>query len=282
MDFNKDFEKYLVCAYKKYAETAANSAREPEDFARDLYAEWADAPNAGLGGISPRAYFSAIGDARVMVEMFCETHGKNQAPCPLLLDRMEEAAGECREILKRQIAKSDPGKKEADNLSLLTEIVSFLSEHDIAPPIPDYVRILFDPASDAKLCDAIIEALAPFAAEAAPLLWEGAKNASARQKEYCAEILLHAEKDERTYALLLDLFTSGGNIPLYAGYLGKYGDERAAEILYKKLASCSYVEYTEIRNAIERMGGYVEDTRDFSDDESYKRIKDFSNHEQLK
>ena len=113
----------------------------------------------------------------------------------------------------------------------------------------------------------------PFAAEAAPLLWEAAEHADERQRAYFAEILLCAPKDERTYKLLADLFESCRDIPLYAGYLGKYGDERAAEVLYKKLETCNYPDYIEVRNAIERLGGYVPDTRDFTDDEDFLQLK---------
>ena len=44
--------------------------------------------------------------------------------------------------------------------------------------------------------------------------------------------------------------------------------------MYPALDDCNYLEFIEIRNAIETMGGVVDDSyRDFSDDEYYKAIK---------
>lgn len=108
---------------------------------------------------------------------------------------------------------------------------------------------------------------------AADLLFPLIDGADLTRKTLIAEILVNAPKDERTYKLLTELFLNGGNVPLYAGYLGKYGDERAAAMLYRALDDCNYLEYLEIKNAIERMGGIVDDDRDFSDDEYYKAIK---------
>ena len=100
-----------------------------------------------------------------------------------------------------------------------------------------------------------------------------AENAESDVKTIVAEILLSSEMDERTFALLCVLFSSGENIPLYSHYLGMYGDERAAEMLYRALDNCNYAEYIEIKNAIERLGGIVDDARDFSDDPTYSLIK---------
>ena len=99
-------------------------------------------------------------------------------------------------------------------------------------------------------------------------------NKSPTQVRLIAEILVGAEKDERTYALLEDLFKNGNNVSLYAGFIGKYGDERAMEYLYKALDDCNYADFIEIRSAIEDLGGTVDDEfRDFSSDPYYKALK---------
>ena len=74
--------------------------------------------------------------------------------------------------------------------------------------------------------------------------------------------------------ILKELFEKSKNIPYIAGLIGKYGDERCAEFLYPALDNCNYLEFIEIRSAIEALGGVVDDTyRDFTDDEYYKAIK---------
>lgn len=119
-----------------------------------------------------------------------------------------------------------------------------------------------------------VEILSECADKVKDKLIAGINGADFDTKTLIAEVLIRASKDEKTFALLKELFESGKNTALFAGYLGKYGDERAAAMLYKALDKCNYLEFTEIRNAIEVLGGVVDDEyRDFTDDEYYKAIK---------
>ena len=64
------------------------------------------------------------------------------------------------------------------------------------------------------------------------------------------------------------------DVPTYAGLLGRYGDPAAIDIL-KSFASevdINYVEFVEIRNAVEELGGEMTEEKDFSDDPYYKYI----------
>ena len=97
----------------------------------------------------------------------------------------------------------------------------------------------------------------------------------AEAKTIFAEILICAQRDERTYELLNELFAYGDNIPLYCSYIGSYGDERLAGILYRALDKADYADFCEISNAIERLGGTVDyDMKDFTSDPTYQKIKD--------
>lgn len=122
--------------------------------------------------------------------------------------------------------------------------------------------------------DIAVEILKDYASDVYDKLMNGIEDDDVKTRTLVAEVVIYAEKNEKTYRLLKELFESGENTALYAGYLGKYGDERAAAMLYKALDSCNYLEFTEIRNAIEVLGGVVDENyRDFSDDEYYKAIK---------
>ena len=61
---------------------------------------------------------------------------------------------------------------------------------------------------------------------------------------------------------------------LYAGYLGKLGDDRALEPLLDAAEGedISYIDFIEVRNAIERLGGEAP-VRDFSGDPTYAAVK---------
>ena len=75
--------------------------------------------------------------------------------------------------------------------------------------------------------------------------------------------------------LVAEFAKNQNNIPLYAGYLAKYGDERALPFLNVAIEKekISYADFEELRFAIEALGGEYNKVRDFSNDKSFKKIK---------
>ena len=60
-----------------------------------------------------------------------------------------------------------------------------------------------------------------------------------------------------------------------AGYLAAYGDERALPHLLKRIEdqTSGFVEFQELKYAIEALGGEYDDPRDFSDDKDYIAVE---------
>ena len=75
--------------------------------------------------------------------------------------------------------------------------------------------------------------------------------------------------------LVLEFAKHADNVPLYANYLAKYGDDRALPILMKAIEAegISYADFEELRFAIEALGGIYDKKRDFSADKTFKKIK---------
>jgi HEAT repeat protein len=76
------------------------------------------------------------------------------------------------------------------------------------------------------------------------------------------EVFSNMGKDERVFKFLYAAFLNNkSNLAINAAYLAKYGDDRALPILYStiKRNDISILEYSEIKNAIEKLGGEVED-----------------------
>ena len=95
-------------------------------------------------------------------------------------------------------------------------------------------------------------------------------------KEYMLEILSRAKiRDEKIYEILLSAFVSGENTAVRAGYLAAYGDERALEKLLEKIEdrSIGFVEFQELKYAIEALGGEYDEPRDFTDDKDYVAVE---------
>lgn len=262
-DFDKLFEKYL----KNWMEE--NEESEPDELEAqipELYERWATSPLDELGGVSPEGYFNAMSDPRELVDAFISANEGDNNPCSLLADRIIEVDG-CGEYLAALVSRDVQPKVAIAALNLLCESGG-------ETPIDSMIEILLDESADDGLREACADELKERVGDVAERLYAALDAASVPLKEIIADILVEGEKDERTYALLRELFTESDNLPFVAGLIGKYGDERAAEFLYPALDDCNYMEYIEIRNAIEQMGGVVDDTaRDFSDDEFYKAIK---------
>ena len=89
------------------------------------------------------------------------------------------------------------------------------------------------------------------------------------------EVLAEYKGNPAVYMGLVSYLYRGEDVALYARLLGKYGDERAIDVLksFAEEYDLDYNEYMEVRNAVEELGGYFEDDRDFSDDPFYRYLK---------
>lgn len=265
IDFDKMFEEYALEWFKEHGEEYSGP-EEMESVMPDIYEQWASSPSHRLGGIAPRAFFDGIEKPEELIGILVGTSEGDNNPCSLLLDKIAETK-ECQPLLWSLIAKASASTK------LKMICVNLLTEGGMSHPLEVYLKWIDDKNIDAELRELGVEALKADAEQVKEQLFALCKTGDIAVKTIAAEILICAEKDERTFELLTELFAVGDNIPLYAAYIGKYGDERSAAQLYRALDSCNYLEYIEIKNAIERMGGVVDDTRDFSDDEYYKALK---------
>ena len=242
------------------------TADEAENMIPDLYEKFVTSPCKEAGGKTPEEFFGEVKNAAKLVSMFTESC-KEGGACSLLFDRMAEVP-ECAALLY------DLLEKETDP-TVIASAMDFLEDSGADQPYLKYAEWLTETEKDESVVEKAAEILKEHPSEEIKnRLLNALDRATEEQKQIIADVLVRQGKDERTYALLKELFLSGKNIPYIAGLIAKYGDERAAEFLYPALDDSNYLEFIEIRNAIETMGGVVDDTyRDFSDDEYYKAIK---------
>ena len=99
------------------------------------------------------------------------------------------------------------------------------------------------------------------------------------ERELMLEILSRCkERDDRIYDILIREFRTGDEVPMHASYLAAYGDERALPVLleYIDRDDINYLEYQELKYAIEALGGEYTRPRDFSEDKYYQEIMEQS------
>ena len=96
-------------------------------------------------------------------------------------------------------------------------------------------------------------------------------------QEYCLEILSRVKtRDEEVYSLLLESFlTAGEQLPMRSSYLAAYGDERALPYLLERIEDMTigFVEFQELKYAIEALGGEYNEPRDFTEDKDYLAVE---------
>lgn len=193
--------------------------------------------------------------------------------------------------LRQHIAKgvSVPGflRSEAESRSLREEFLKMLggtpSERDFAmgvlgaddAAIPKYMDILVS-CGDEEVKARCAEFISEKADLAAGRAIENYR--AGVEKEYMCEILSRTVvKDDRIFEILLNEFrTADEDLDVRADFLANYGDERALPYLLSKADEdgLTYLEFRELKFAVETLGGEYKRERDFSGDPAYRALKE--------
>ena len=122
----------------------------------------------------------------------------------------------------------------------------------------DYIRWQADRSEDEELLDSALESLCAMGGKAlgpAKIAFAAADDAG---KEALLDVLSRFPADDDVVNFAIRRFREcKDRRALYAGYLGKLDDERALEPLLAAAEEpdVAYIDFIEIRNAIERIGG---------------------------
>lgn len=276
-----DFDKLYYDYTKKWAADNIEKLTgdfTPEHFIDDIYKGWLSEPVSELGGKSPGQYFQDHDSGSVCG--LIKRYIAEGVPLPsVLLDRASELKDGAEFYV--QLLKDSSNSAE-----LLMTAINILSELDCGCRLYD---VLFDiiMLSD-NYPDEICLAAADILSENVGCIQQklldklsGRNGDLSKKWHYAADVLAGASSEtfkggERSLVLDLykELFDNADNKQIYAAYLGRLDDERALEFLNKRLTDkLNYAEYLEIRNAIERLGGEVNKSFDFSQDPYYKALK---------
>ncbi len=255
--FDKRLSEYISKNVGKYKE------EEWEDMIPEMYAKFGNTVLKSLG-TSPNGYYAAMSPEELVKCL--RAHVKNGVPVSEFLCKAIEARPGCEGMLLPLLENGEKGLKQY--------VVNILGSSPAA--IPVYMRMI-EREEDEDFKNQCVD----FIKENADLVKEQAlenyKNGV--EKPLMLEILSKVkERDGRVYDILLAEFLSGEDVPMHAGYLASYGDERALPYLLEKIdeEGISYIEYQELKYAIEALGGEYTKQRDFSGDEYYDLIHSHS------
>ncbi len=250
--FDEKLSEYISKNRGKYKE------EEWEDVIPQLYRKFGDTVVKSIGK-TPREFYAGMTDEELVKCL--KAHLKQNVPvseylCDAIEDRQPVS------LLAPLLDGTDDEREYAMNLigaderviKKYLQILVSTDDEDMKNRCADFIKERADLVTD--------EALRFYNKGVCP--------------EYMLEIMSRSTvKDEGIFTALLNAFRRDPeNIPMHAGYLASYGDERALTYLLDKIdeEGITFIEYQELKYAIEALGGEYTKKRDFSDDPYYKII----------
>ena len=270
INFDREFEKYMGAWVKENSEKYKDNMDVIENMMPDVYMEFLQKPAGFLDGMAPQDYFEQFDDAGMLVDWLCQ-YIKEGVPVPdLLLERITELGEAAEKSLLALLGREDlPEEVQMTAISLLREMES----REPMGRYIDWIASLEEPSDKGDLC---AEALLSMGAEVVEPVLTALARAGQAGRDIFADILSNYPGDDRIYELLAERFaTRDERRALFASYLAKFGDERAIPMLTKAAQSpdVNYLDYVEIVNAIEALGGERPPEREFAGDPYYESLR---------
>jgi len=258
IDFDGLFDEKLA----QYMEKNKNKHTEKqwEDVIPKLYKKFGDTYVAKVK-CTPKEYYARMTDEE-LTQTLAE-HLKTDVPVPEFL---------CAEIEKRGEVDTLLPLLNGDDVQTAIYAINLIG--DDARAFEKYFSILKEERFDEDVrCD-VVDILKFHADEVKEQAYAVYQEGAA--KDYMLEIMSRIKaKEDRFFHILLQAFLSGEETPMRASYLAAYGDERALPYLMERIEdrTIGFVEFQELKYAIEALGGEYKEPRDFSEDKDYLAVE---------
>ena len=265
--FDEHFAEYTSRWMKEHQKDYRNFDAMEADMPR-VYMTFLNTPARWLDGVTPGAYFTPFEDAKDLVDWLCDYCRKGVPVPDLLLEQIQAVGKPCENRLVALLKEEDaPEEARMTAVGLLRDMGS-------TQPKMLYISWQLNRAEDDDLCDNALESLADMGPSVVQPLLEALPKANAAGQEALLDVLANYPGNEQVFQLALRLFRENpSRRALFASYLGKLGDDRALPELLRVAGDdrTGYVDFIEVRNAIEMLGGIAPE-RDFDDDPDYQAL----------
>ena len=253
--FDEKLAQYMEENKSKYTE------KQWEDVIPRLYKKFGDTYVAKIK-CTPKQYYAKMTDDELAQTLFA--HLRSDIPIPEFL---------CTELEDRRCVEPLLPLLSSDEPQAVSYAINLIGVDERAFDV--YFDILLTNRLDEEIRSDIADIFKTVADQVKDRALQAYKAGLA--KEYMLEILSKVKaRDEEVYQLLLSAFlTDVDNLPMHASYLAAYGDARALEPLLKAIEdeSIGFIEFQELKYAIEALGGEYDEPRDFSADRDYLAIE---------
>lgn len=268
IDFDGHFREYIA-TWCRNIQDDAKALDEMEDEMPTLYLQWQQTPADWLDGIKPADYFAQYDDVDALIAWMLKYQQEKQTIPDLLLDRIVDLGDTSQEALVHLVTNATQDEEiRMIAMDLLNEIQS-------VQPLAAYIKLI-ENETNKNLADKAAEMLI----EMGDMVLQPVLNALEGRilntaRERYIYVLSAFKSQPKVFAWLLKMFeTAEENKGLYACYLGQYGDATAIPVLQSAMqdSELSYVDYQDIKQAIEALGGEVHAERDFTNDPQYQQF----------
>ncbi|MBQ6373524.1 MAG: hypothetical protein IJJ45_03460 [Clostridia bacterium] len=235
----------------------------------EMMRSWLNAPAQWLGGVKPGEYFDRYTDPKDLIKLL-EAYLVRDIGLPEPLYRRIVLMGEaCAPALVRIAEDRDrPEALRATAMALLRDI-------DSDVPMSLYIDLICRCKEKNELSDMAADAISE-RQDVVETLLERYDSATEYGQLLILDICSNHPGDPRICDHMLEkLRNRPEERALYAALLGKLGDPRALETLMRMLdlTDLSYLDYIELRSAVEQLGGDPGEERVFNGDPDYETLR---------
>ncbi len=267
VDFDAKFFEY---AQKWIKAHPGLTEQQVEDSYNQIMEEWIALKADWLDGACPGDYFQQFDSPEVLISLMEEYNQANiNLPEPLY-SRIVEMGEKCAPLLKNLLADSQRSESlRAEALGMLRDMDSRLAD--------DLMVDLVCTAEQAnELSDMAADILSDRGGEMVSQLLDRFDKVPEYAQDLILDICCNHPGDERLYEHLIHrLRNRPEQRALWASYLGKLGDERAVEPLKEmlNLLDLRYLDYIELRAALEALGADAGEERTFYGDPDFEALR---------
>ncbi len=273
IDFDAPFHKHLEKWMRENAGRFKN-ADEMEEHAGSIYVSFINQRFDWLDGLSPSEYFQGMNDARALVAALYEYRRASVQIPELMLARITELGQASVEPLLGLV------RDEAAGEELKAVALNLLIELDTDAPMEDCFRLIDRAGEGDMVAEVAAELIQNLGCKAVPGMLARIDTASTPARATYLDLLCNFPGDERIYTYTVrEFLRQDTKRALFATLLGRLGDHRAIDVLQAVLSmeDINYLDYLEIANAIEMLGGDAGGReRDFSGDPYYESLRGLS------
>jgi len=265
IDFDKKFRQYMDSWLKENLRSDSDKTIEDlEEEVPAVYAKWVEAE---------QVYFDQF-SAVELIEMLSEYMASEITVPDILCDAILQKKEQTQEPLYKLFKY---GVYNTENHMILINLLSAMGS---TLPVLDFISIVVQHEEDGEVINAAAEALRFMGEDSfLPLLkaYDTATNVNAKEMLMNA-MIYNPFRQDILCDRLIDLFSQSNSKAFIAGLIAEYNDKDCLPALYiaENSKEIDYIDYTEICNAIEALGGNTERNREFEGDAYYDMLKTYT------